>query len=96
MAPHAEGADPAPRVTLVTRAGCHLCEPAREIVARVATELGVGWRELDVDSSDELRARWSHEVPVTLVDGRQHDFWRVDESRLRQALGRSGPAAPSH
>jgi hypothetical protein len=91
--PH--GADPSPRVTLVTRAGCHLCEPAREVVARVSTELGIGWEELDVDSSDELRARWSHEVPVTLVDGRQHDFWRVDETRLRQALRGPGPAAPT-
>jgi hypothetical protein len=27
------------------------------------------------------------EIPVTLVDGRQHDFWRVDETRLRRALG---------
>ena len=37
-------------------------------------------------------ARWSDEVPVTLVDGRQHDFWRVDETRLRRALaGEAGP-----
>ncbi len=77
-----------PRVTLVVRDGCHLCEPAREVVARVAADLGVGWEEVDVDSDPELVARWSHEVPVTLVDGRQHDFWRVDETRLRDALAR--------
>ena len=77
-----------PRVTLVVREGCHLCEPAREVVARVAADLGVGWEEVDVDSDPELVARWSHEVPVTLVDGRQHDFWRVDENRLRDALAR--------
>jgi hypothetical protein len=73
-------------VTLVIRAGCHLCEPARDVVARVAADLDVGWEEVDVDSDPELLARWSHEVPVTLVDGRQHDFWRVDEARLRAAL----------
>ncbi len=83
--------EPPVRVTLVVRAGCHLCEPARETVARVAADLGVGWAEVDVDSDPELVARWSQEVPVTLVDGRQHDFWRVDESRLRTALAR--PAA---
>ncbi len=84
------GPDPAapPRVTLVVRDGCHLCEPAREVVARVAADLGVGWEEVDVDSDPDLRARWSDEVPVTLVDGRQHDFWRVDETRLRDALAR--------
>ncbi|MBM6406134.1 glutaredoxin family protein [Phycicoccus sp. CSK15P-2] len=74
------------RVTLVVRDGCHLCVPARETVARVCAELGVGWEEVDVDADEDRRARWSEEVPVTLVDGRQHDFWRVDETRLRSAL----------
>ena len=76
------------RVTLVVRSGCHLCGPARETVERVAADVGVGWEEIDVDSDPALRERWSDEVPVTLVDGRQHDFWRVDEARLRAALGR--------
>jgi len=26
-------------------------------------------------------------IPVTLIDGVQHDFWRVSEQRLRLALG---------
>ena len=73
-------------VTLVGRAGCHLCDTAREVVARVAADVGVGWEEVDVDADPALRERWSDEVPVTLVDGRQHDFWRVDEARLRTAL----------
>ena len=38
-----------------------------------------------------LLDRYAEEIPVTLVDGRQHDFWRVDESRLRAALASSGP-----
>ena len=76
------------RVTLVNRTGCHLCVLARETVERVAAELGVGWEEVDVDSDPELLARWSDEVPVTLVDGRQLDYWRVDEARLRAALAR--------
>lgn len=80
------------RVTLVGRAGCHLCVVAREVVARVCADLGVGWEEVDVDADPQLRARWSDEVPVTLVDGRQHDFWRVEESRLRAAL--AAPARP--
>ncbi len=86
-------ADRPVRVTLVVRDGCHLCETAREVVERVAGDLGVGWDEVDVDSDAELRARWSDEVPVTLVDGRQHDFWRVDEARLRAALARPAPPA---
>ena len=75
------------RVTLVTRPGCHLCEAAREVVARVCADLGETWEELDLDADPALAARYAEEIPVTLVDGRQHDFWRVDETRLRQALG---------
>ena len=75
------------RVTLVTRPGCHLCEAAREVVARVCTDLGETWEELDLNADPALAARYAEEIPVTLVDGRQHDFWRVDETRLRQALG---------
>jgi hypothetical protein len=74
------------RVTLVSRVDCHLCDQARVVVARVCADLGVGWEELDVDADPDLLARYHEEVPVTLVDGRQHDFWRVDEQRLRTAL----------
>jgi hypothetical protein len=80
------------RVTLVTRDGCHLCDQARAVVERVCADLGVGWEERDVDHDEGMLPQWSEEVPVTLVDGRQHDFWRVDEGRLRRAL--SSPPAP--
>jgi len=76
------------RVTLIGRPGCHLCDLARETIERVTADLGVGWEELSVDSDAGLRELWSDQVPVTLVDGRQHDYWRVDETRLRVALAR--------
>ena len=74
------------RVTLYSRAGCHLCEAAREVVARVCADLGESFDEVDVDADADLADRFGDEVPVTFVDGRQHDFWRVDEARLRAAL----------
>ncbi len=80
------------RVTLYSRPGCHLCEDAREVVARVCADLGETFEELSIDDDEALRARYADEIPVTLVDGRQHDFWRVDEARLRAAL--AAPARP--
>lgn len=76
----------APRVVLLGRPGCHLCDEARAVVARVAGELGVGWQEQSVDDDPELLRRYAEQIPVTFVDGRRHDFWRVDEGRLRAAL----------
>jgi glutaredoxin len=75
-----------PRITLLGRPGCHLCDDARAVIERVAAELGVGWEERDITASEEdLREYWD-KIPVTLVDGVQIDFWRVSESRLRAAL----------
>ena len=79
------------RVVLLSRAGCHLCEDAEAVVGRVCAELGVAWRRDDIDDAEtpqDVRRRHSDEVPVTFVDGALHDFWRVDEARLREALAR--------
>lgn len=78
--------DTGARVTLYSRPGCHLCDTAREVVARVCDELGEAFVEVDIDGDPELLSRFGEEIPVTFVDGRQHDFWRVSESRLRDAL----------
>ncbi|MFC6287988.1 glutaredoxin family protein [Nocardioides sp. GCM10027113] len=75
-----------PRVTLYTRPGCHLCDAAREVVDRVCRDLGEQFVEVDIDRDPLLQERFGEEIPVTFVDGRQHDFWRVDEVRLRAAL----------
>ena len=77
----------APRITLLGKPGCHLCDDARVVVARVAEDLGVGWVEVDVRADRALYEQYAEQIPVTLVDGRQHDYWRVDEQRLRAALG---------
>jgi glutaredoxin len=75
-----------PRVTVLSKPGCHLCENAMVVVREVCTELGVSWVEVDITADPELNARWWEQIPVTLVDGVQHDFWRVDPGRLRAAL----------
>ena len=74
------------RVTLYSRPGCHLCDAARAVIERVCADLGEAYDEVDIDTDPELRQRFTDEVPVTFVDGRQHDFWRVDDDRLRSAL----------
>ncbi|WP_205472108.1 glutaredoxin family protein [Nocardioides sp. SYSU D00038] len=74
------------RVTLYSRPGCHLCDDARAVVERVCAELGEAYDEVSIAGDPELERRFGEEIPVTFVDGRQHDFWRVDEQRLRGAL----------
>jgi glutaredoxin len=74
------------RVTLYSKPGCHLCDDARVVVEQVCADLGIGWNEIDITQDDDLFQEYGEQIPVTVVDGRQHDFWRVDPVRLRKAL----------
>ena len=77
----------APRtVTLIGKPGCHLCDDARTVIEKVAAETGAAVEERDITQEQELYDRYWEQIPVVLVDGEQHTFWRVDERRLRAAL----------
>jgi glutaredoxin len=73
-------------ITLLGKPGCHLCDDARAVIRRVAADLGVSWEERDITASQKDQEAYWEMIPVTLIDGVQHDFWRVDEARLRAAL----------
>lgn len=77
------------RVVVYSRPGCHLCEVAEALVAEICAETGDTWARVDITGDDDLTARFTDQVPVTFVDGAQHDFWRVDGARLRTALART-------
>ncbi|MFD6950748.1 glutaredoxin [Nocardiopsis sp. TSRI0078] len=76
------------RVVMLGKPGCHLCEEAWSVIERVTDELGAdrGQEQLDGVGEADREEYWD-KVPVTFVDGRRHDFWRVSEDRLRAALG---------
>ncbi|GHC95925.1 thioredoxin family protein [Nocardiopsis terrae] len=75
------------RVVMLGRAGCHLCEEAWSVIERVTDDLGADRAEQDLGSVPEAdREEYWDKIPVTFVDGRRHDFWRVSEGRLRAAL----------
>jgi hypothetical protein len=75
------------RVLLLGKPGCHLCDDARDVVVAVTAELGVAWEERSIDDDADLARQYAELIPVVLVDGVQHDHWRVDADRLRAALG---------
>ena len=86
-----QGSEGEPRVLLYTRAGCHLCEEARAVVADVC-----GAVDVDVDLPEglargpggDLVGKYGDYVPVVEVDGVQQGFWRVDGARLARRLAR--------
>jgi glutaredoxin len=80
-----------PRVVLYSRAGCHLCDEARAVVARVCDETGVPWAEVDVDDppapgAPDLVEAYGERVPVVAVDGVDVAQWHVSEHAVRSLL----------
>ncbi len=75
-------------LTLVGKPGCHLCDEARVIVAQVCAETGTDWEEVSVLDELVLFDLYWEKIPVVLIAGVVHDYWRVDPDRLRAALSR--------
>ncbi|MFF9283408.1 glutaredoxin family protein [Streptomyces griseosporeus] len=73
-------------VTLIRKPGCHLCDDAQLVIEKVCADLGVPWEQKDITEDRQLHDQYWEQIPVVLIDGRQHTFWRVNEERLRTAL----------
>ncbi len=74
--------EPRPVLRFYRRAGCHLCDDAKQALDRI----GVEYTEVDIAADPELTAEYGDRIPVVLLDGREHGFWRVDEDRLLRDL----------
>ena len=78
------------QLTLIGKPGCHLCDDARDAIGRVTQGLPdasrIAIEERSILDEPELFDRYAEEIPVVLIDGRQHTYWRVDPDRLTAAL----------
>ncbi|MFD0786243.1 glutaredoxin family protein [Micromonospora azadirachtae] len=74
------------RLTLITRPDCHLCDEARAALGRVVAVTGDRWVEWDVSEDLELERDYGDRLPVVLLDGKEHGYWRVEEDRLLRDL----------
>lgn len=78
-----------PRVTLLTKPDCNLCEQAKEVLGRLATEfaLDVDTVELDSGPGQALAAGAGLPFPPgVLLDGEAFSFGRLSERKLRREL----------
>ena len=78
------------KVLLYSRSGCHLCDVALETLEKLQNELKNERNfEIEVvliDGHPELEDKFGEHVPVTYIDGKAHDFFRVDPERFKKAL----------
>ena len=79
-------------VVVYSRRGCHLCDVVKESLIRLERRGGFTWREVDVDSDEDLRQQYNEEVPVVLIDGRKAFKYHMDERAFLRKLA-SNPSA---
>ena len=81
------------QLTLIGKPGCHLCDEARDAIDGVLLEFrkanpntDVALEELNILEDEPLRLKYTEEIPVLLIDGKMHNYWRIDDERLMRAL----------
>ena len=73
-------------VTIYSRKKCHLCEEAHRVLQEMQDELKFEIVEIFIDGEEKLEKQYGEQVPVILIDGVHHDYWRVDPNRFKSSL----------
>ncbi len=81
--------EPTPRLRLMTRAGCHLCEEAERVLRAERAATPFRLELVDVDADPELTRRYGVRVPVVALDGEELFEYEVPPDLLRARLGRA-------
>ena len=79
-------ANPLPVVTMYSRRNCHLCEVAKDVVESARNEADFEFEEVFIDGDAGLEKEYGEEVPVTLINGKRHDYFRIDRARFIEAV----------
>jgi len=83
------GSIPSPRVVVYHAEDCHLCERARDVVARVRLDVPFELEEIGIGGDPELERRYRQWLPVVEIDGERAFVYHVDEAALRRRLARA-------
>ena len=74
-------------VTLIGKTGCHLCDDADLVVRDVLRDYDtVTLTHANLDDNPAWVEQYSDKIPVVLVQGREHTYWRVNTDELRREL----------
>ena len=75
-----------PQVILYTRAGCCLCDDAKEVIAAARRHADFDYTEIDIDADPDLVRLYNDEVPVITIDRRKAFKYRVNMNELLKKL----------
>lgn len=77
-------------LTLIGKPGCHLCDDAEVAVQSVLEDFSaVSFEKANILENPDLFEKYSEQIPVLLINGQIHNYWRIDTERLREALAKA-------
>ena len=74
------------QVLIYSKVDCKLCLEAEEIVREILEEISFELEVVYIDGDQELERLYGEEVPVTLINGAKHYYFRVDKKRFSEAV----------
>jgi len=74
------------QVLIYSRLDCKLCLEAEETVREILEEISFELEVIYIDGNQELERLYGEEVPVTVINGAKHDYFRVDKKRFSEAI----------
>lgn len=75
-----------PQVTFYTKAGCHLCEEARDMLDDIAVQVAYDLTEIDIRSNPELFEEYRYRIPVVIVNNEKILEGRIEYRDLAKAF----------
>jgi glutaredoxin len=78
-----------PQVTLYTRAGCCLCDDAKQAIAAARQRVDFDYAEIDIDADPDLVRLYDHEVPVITINRRKAFKYKINMNEFLKKLAAS-------
>ncbi|HEU5199409.1 MAG TPA: glutaredoxin family protein [Ktedonobacterales bacterium] len=74
------------QVVFYTKAGCHLCDEARDLLEELAEEITFELTETDIRTDMTLFEAYRYRIPVIIIDEHAAVEGRISLSELRRAF----------
>ncbi len=74
-------------VTFYTKAGCHLCEEARDMLEDIAALTQFELTEIDIRSNPGIFEKYRYRIPVIIINGEENTLeGRIEFRDLARAF----------
>jgi len=67
---------------------CDLCRSASDVIRKVREEIPFLLNEVDISSNEDLKRRYSEDIPTVFINGKKSFKFKVDEAEFRKKIKR--------